>query len=180
MPRIQPIDIKQPSIEVAPQLAAVKAKMGKVPNVIATLAQSPVALSAYLALSEAVAPKRLTRQEQELVALAVAEANSCGYCLAAHSMIAKSLGVSAEAATAARRGGGSDDRASALAALALAIVKHRGLAQDADLAAARAAGLDDETILEVLANVVVNLLTNYANHLAGTEVDFPAALPLAA
>ena len=95
-------------------------------------------------------------------------------------MIAKSLGVSAEAATAARRGGGSDDRASALAALALAIVKHRGLAQDADLAAARAAGLDDETILEVLANVVVNLLTNYANHLAGTEVDFPAALPLAA
>ncbi|WP_429062076.1 hypothetical protein [Aeromonas veronii] len=35
------------------------------------------------------------------------------------------------------------------------------------------AGLDDELVLEVLGQVVVNTMTNYGNHLAGTEIDFP-------
>jgi hypothetical protein len=38
---------------------------------------------------------------------------------------------------------------------------------------ARKAGIDDGLMLEVIANVAVNTLTNYANELAGTEIDFP-------
>jgi hypothetical protein len=38
---------------------------------------------------------------------------------------------------------------------------------------ARKAGIDGGLMLEVIANVAVNTLTNYANELAGTEIDFP-------
>ena len=42
------------------------------------------------------------------------------------------------------------------------------------------AGFDDAAILEVLLVVVLNTYTNYTNHLARTDLDFPAAEALAA
>ncbi|MSR64085.1 MAG: carboxymuconolactone decarboxylase family protein, partial [Planctomycetes bacterium] len=51
----------------------------------------------------------------------------------------------------------------------------RGLVSASDLAAVRAAGFGDDAIAEVVANVALNLFTNYFNHVAGTAVDFPAA-----
>ena len=39
----------------------------------------------------------------------------------------------------------------------------------------RGAGYDDGQIAEIVANVALNLFTNYFNHVAGTEVDFPVA-----
>ncbi len=45
---------------------------------------------------------------------------------------------------------------------------------DADLAAAKAAGLSEADIIETVANVVANIFTNYINHVAGTDIDFPA------
>ena len=38
---------------------------------------------------------------------------------------------------------------------------------------ARDAGLSDAQITEVVAAVALNVLTNYFNNLAGTEIDFP-------
>ena len=42
-----------------------------------------------------------------------------------------------------------------------------------DIAQAKAAGLDDGLIVEIIANLVHNTLTNYTNHVAQTEIDFP-------
>lgn len=57
--------------------------------------------------------------------------------------------------------------------LATALVHQRGVLTDEQLANVRHAGVDDELMLEVLGQVVVNTLTNYGNHLAATEIDFP-------
>jgi alkylhydroperoxidase family enzyme len=81
MPRINPVDRTNPPAAVAPQLAAVRTKLGKVPNLIATLAQSPAALATYLAVTGAVAQGTLSAKDRERIALAVGEANSCDYCL---------------------------------------------------------------------------------------------------
>ena len=51
---------------------------------------------------------------------------------------------------------------------------------NADLEAVRAAGYGDAEIVEIVVNVALNLLTNYVNNVAQTEVDFPAAQKLAA
>ena len=48
-----------------------------------------------------------------------------------------------------------------------------------DIDQLRASGFSDGEITEIIANVALNLFTNYFNHVAGTEVDFPAAPALA-
>lgn len=175
MATILPLDSTQASPEVASILQAVKAKLGRVPNLFLTLAQAPAALKAYLGASEAVGSGRLDAPQREVIALAVAEANGCDYCLAAHSAIGKMVGLDADTILQSRSGVPANRRQAGLAAFARAVVRERGLVSALDLQAAREAGLDDQDLLEVVANVAVNILTNYTNLVAGTEVDFPRA-----
>ncbi|HJP69848.1 MAG TPA: carboxymuconolactone decarboxylase family protein, partial [Sphingomicrobium sp.] len=60
-----------------------------------------------------------------------------------------------------------------IAGLALAVVNERGRVSSDILASAKAAGLDERQIIEVVANVALNVLTNFANNVAQTEIDFP-------
>ncbi|WLT31622.1 carboxymuconolactone decarboxylase family protein [Geothrix sp. PMB-07] len=173
MATISPLDSTQATPEVAAILQAVKAKLGRVPNLFLTLAKAPAALKAYLGASEAIGTGRLDAPQREVIALAVAEANGCDYCLAAHSAIGKMVGLDADTLLQARSGVPANPRHAALAAFSRAVVRERGQVSALDVQAAREAGLDDQDLLEVVANVAVNILTNYTNHVAGTEVDFP-------
>jgi alkylhydroperoxidase family enzyme len=59
------------------------------------------------------------------------------------------------------------------------IVENRGAAPDADLEAVKNAGFSEGEIAEVIANVALNIFTNYFNEAAKTEIDFPRVeLPL--
>jgi len=173
MARIQPINRQTASAEVNTTLDAVKAKMGKVPNLVATFAHAPVALNAYLALSEVVSKGRLTAKQRESLALAIGQANSCQYCLSAHSLIARGAGLHSEAVKAARQANAEDALTDALLKLAVKIVNQRGVISDGDFTEAHLAGADDGLILEVITSVALNTLTNYTNHIAQTDIDFP-------
>jgi alkylhydroperoxidase family enzyme len=61
--------------------------------------------------------------------------------------------------------------------LARAIVVQRGEVSDSDFKQARIAGLTDGDIVETVANVVLNIFTNYVNHVARTAVDFAEVTP---
>ena len=87
--------------------------------------------------------------------------------------MAKAGGVSEADALKARAGEGANPFDRALASFAKKIVRQRCHVSDEDIADARKAGIDDGLMMEVVANVAVNTLTNYANELAGTEIDFP-------
>lgn len=172
-PRIAPLDPASADPAVAATLTSVKAKLGVVPNLFRTFARSPAALDGYLALSDALAGGRLSAGQREIVALSVGQANRCGYCLAAHTLIGKGAGLSEADIHAARTGTGADPHDTALAAFARRLTEQRGVVSDDELAAFRRAGFDDAVALEVVALVALNTLTNYTNHLAGTAVDFP-------
>jgi AhpD family alkylhydroperoxidase len=132
-------------------------------------------------LADALAAGRFSAKRREAIALAVGEANACGYCLAAHTAIGGMVGLKPAEIAAAREAHAADARDDAVLRLARRIVDTRGNVDAAGLRAAREAGLGDEDILETLAVVTLNIFTNYANHIAGTVVDFPAvALPKAA
>ena len=169
MTRISALPIEQTAESVRPALEGIGKALGFVPNAFLTLAHAPSALSGYLALSQALGRGSLTARERETVALATSQVNGCGYCLAAHSLFASKAGLDATAIGQAR-----DGRLDAIATLARQITDSRGLVSDEQLAAARAAGLDDRRIVEVVAHVSLLTLTNYLNNLADTEVDFPA------
>lgn len=174
------------SIEAAPEaarplLGAVQKQLGSVPNLFRVVAHSPAALEGYLGLNGALAKGSLDSRTRERIALAVAERNGCGYCLAAHSYLGRNLVKLDEAEIAANRAGGSTDpRADAAVRFAVRVVETRGHVADGDLAAVRAAGFTDAQVIEIVLHVALNTLTNYVNEVAGTEVDFPAVPHLAA
>lgn len=173
MSRIPTVNRNQASPELGATLDAVKAKLGMVPNLFSTFAQSPAVLNAYLGFSEALAKGRLSARQREVIALAAAQANACQYCLSAHTLMSKGAGLSETDIQAARAGQAADAQTDAIARLTVQIVGQRGVVSDQDLAAARAAGVDDGLLVEVIAAVALNTLTNYANLVAGTEIDFP-------
>ena len=119
------------------------------------------------------------REAREIIALAVAQANDCQYCLAAHSTIGKMVGLSPAAIESARRAEGLEEADRAVAQFADAVLRSRGRVDDEQLAAFRAAGFNDEAVAEVVAHIAMNVFTNYFNNLAETDIDFPAAAPLA-
>lgn len=167
------------TIDVAPpaargSLELVKKQLGSVPNLFRVVANSPAALEGYLGLNGALARGALDAKTRERIALAVAEVNGCGYCLAAHTYLAKNLAKLDDAEITANRNGASNDpNADAAVRLARKIVDHRGHVTDDDIAAVRAAGYDDAQIVEIVLHVALNTLTNYVNEVARTEVDFP-------
>lgn len=173
MPRIAPVDPAAAGSGVQATLAAVQAKIGMTPNLFKTFALSPAVLNGYLAFSDALTGGALTAKQREIVSLAVGQANSCHYCLSAHTLLGKGAGLSPDAILAARKGKAADRIDNAVAALAQRIVDTRGQVSDADIAAARSAGLSDAHIVEVVANVALNALTNFTNNVAQTDIDFP-------
>src|SRR6266436_6483610 len=102
------------SIETSPEAAqpllqAVKKQLGMVPNLFRVVGNSPAALEGYLGLNGALAKGKLDAKTRERIALAVAELNSCDYCLSAHSYLGKNLAKLEDSEMAANREGGSSD-----------------------------------------------------------------------
>jgi uncharacterized peroxidase-related enzyme len=155
-------------------LAAVQSKFGFVPNLARALANAPAALNAYLQFSGALAEGVLSAQTREQIAVAVAQANACGYCLAAHCAIGGIVGLTAKQIQGARGGVADDPKTNAILDFSRKLVEARGKVADTDVEDARRAGVSDAELTEVVANVAVNIFTNYFNHVAGTDIDFPA------
>jgi uncharacterized peroxidase-related enzyme len=137
-------------------------------------------LKGYLDLNEALAAGVLDHRFREQIAIAVAQTNSCGYCLAAHHALGALAGLRPEEMTRNRDARSTEPRREAGLQFAKAIVTERGQVSDAAMARVRAAGFDDAEIVEIVANVALNVLTNYINLVAQTVVDFPPVAARAA
>ncbi len=158
---------------VADVFASAKATMGKVPNLYRVLAHAPAALDVYTGSKGFLRDGVLSAAAQEQIAIAIATANGCDYCLAAHTGGARAAGVSAEDRASAQKGRTSDPKIQAILELPLAINATHGQGAAPALEAARAYGLTDAEILETIAHVAVNILTNSVNNTVGTVLDFP-------
>jgi uncharacterized peroxidase-related enzyme len=174
MPRIQPVERTQADVKTGALLHAVENQMGMVPNLIATLAHSLPATQAYLSFSQILSGGELPAKLREQIALAVGEMNQCDYCLSAHSYLGRYNGLSDAEILDARHGTSEDEKDQAALTFARKIVQDRGHVSDEDVAEVRRAGYNDGEIAEIVANVALNVFTNYFNHVADTEIDFPA------
>lgn len=175
MSRIAAIDPENATGKARELLDAVKSKLGMTPNMMRGMATSPAVLDGYLQFSGALAKGALSGRTRELIALTVGQANDCEYCLAAHSTIGKMVGLTPEEIEDGRRANAVDGKTKGVLALAERLVAQRGRINETDLAGARRAGLDDGAIAETIANVALNIFTNYFNNAVKTVVDFPPA-----
>jgi uncharacterized peroxidase-related enzyme len=154
---------------------AVEGKLGSVPNMMRTMGNSAAVLEGYLNLSGALGKGSLGAKTGELLAIAVAESNQCGYCLAAHTYIGTNLAhIDAPALSDARSAQSADAKTQAALQFAQTLVAKKGLVNDADVAAVKAAGYNEGEIGEIVGHVALNIFTNYFNNTANTTVDFPA------
>ncbi|MEO1055059.1 MAG: carboxymuconolactone decarboxylase family protein, partial [Bacteroidota bacterium] len=80
MKNLDKITYQQAATETQGVYDALKSKVGMVPNLYATVANSHKALIAMLQLGETLGGGEFNSKEVETIALAVGEANSCDYC----------------------------------------------------------------------------------------------------
>lgn len=164
----------------APLLDAVAKQLGVVPNLFRLVSLSPAALQGMLGLSGALT-KALDVKTRERIAIAVAQVNGCDYCLSAHTYLGLNLAKIDGAEIALnRRGASSDPKAHAAVRFAAKVAEARGKVTDADLQAVRMAGFADAQIVEIVALVAENVLTNFVNNVAETDIDFPVVRTAAA
>ena len=153
---------------------AVQNKLGFIPNLIKVFGNSPATLQTYLSLGELTATGNFTNKYREQLALAIAEENACNYCLSAHTAIGKMNGLTEEQTEQSRQGIANDTKTQAGLQFAQLVTRERGQVSSGAIKAVKEAGYTDGDILEIVLNVVSNTLTNYVNHIAETEVDFPS------
>ncbi|PAM92035.1 peroxidase [Flavobacterium sp. IR1] len=153
---------------------AVQAKLGVVPNMMRTMGNSPAVLEGYLNFSGALSHGKLSAKTGELLALTVSESNSCDYCVAAHTFIGgKLLKTDPQVLHDARTGESTDAKTAAILKFAKTLISKNGLVSNEDVNAVKNAGLSEAEIAETVAHVALNVLTNYFNNTANTEIDFP-------
>jgi len=173
MSRVQIVDPQTAPAPARNLLDAVQAQLGVTPNFIRVLANSPKALEGFLGLYGAASGFALDKATQERIALAVAEGNGCQYCVSAHTAIGRHAGLTNDEMALNRRGGSGQARAAAVVAFAKALNDNRGEVTTAEFDAARAAGLTDGELVEVIAVVALNVFTNILGKATRVEIDFP-------
>jgi|SRR5258706_4766154 len=172
MPRLATLEKTQgdpKSQEMMKQLESQKMLL----NIFRGMANSPAVLDGYLKFSGALKGGKLDAKTREAIALVVGQTNRCDYCLAAHTMLGKGAGLDEGAVRDARMGRSADKKTNGAVTLAKLLLDKKGNVSQADVSAAKSAGLSDGEVAEVVANVALNIFTNYFNHLNQTEVDLP-------
>jgi uncharacterized peroxidase-related enzyme len=180
MSRIPPVDPAVAEGKLRDLFAGIEKSLGAVPNLYRVIARSPAALEGALALAGSLGHGRIRPRLREQIAIAVAQENACDYCLSAHTALGKGLRISDADLALAREGRASDPKDEAALRFVQRVVDRRGRVDDADLEEVRRAGYDDGQVVELVANVVLNVFTNYLNQIAETEIDFPVVRASAA
>lgn len=154
-------------------LDAIQAQLGMVPNFLKVFANSPAALRAFLGLHGVANDGSLDLQTRERIALALAQQNSCEYCVSAHTAIGAKAGLNRDEMKANRDGGSQDARAAFAVRFARSLREHMGEVTTAELIEMRNAGYSDADIVEVITHVGMNILTNILGKASRVEIDFP-------
>jgi uncharacterized peroxidase-related enzyme len=153
-------------------------RMGKVPNLYATLGYSEHALKAFFDLDETLNKGVFTAKEREAISLVVSEINGCAYCLAGHTVAAIRRGFTNEETLDIRRGKAADPKLNAIIQLAASIAENKGHAEEDKINAFYEAGFDETALMELAGLVSLRVFTNYAFALTQIPVDFPIADPI--
>ena len=165
------------TLETAPQeskqaLAHAKETFGFIPNLEGISAEAPALLKGSMALWDLFETTSLTPIEQQVIYLTANYENSCDYCMAAHSGLAKAIGMPRKYIEALRNGTPIPDlKLQALRHFTQQMVKTRGWVDDSEIEAFMKAGYTQQHVLEVILGIAIKVIHNYTNHIAKTPLD---------
>ena len=155
-----------------PTLQTLEQKFGFLPNAIATMANSPTLLSAFVGAFGSFHGGSFDAVERQVLLLTNAVTIGCHWTIAAHSTFALEEGLAASEIAAIRRGDlPKDARLAALSGLTRALIERRGNVGDAEIARFTAAGYAEAQILEVVAGIAVSTMAATTTNLAHTPIE---------
>ena len=155
-----------------PVLAAVEKSAGFRSNLLGLMAESPGATNAFAQIGQLMAKSSLGAVEREVVIMTIGWENDCSYCMAFHTYLCRKLQVPDAIVTALREGKPLPDaRLEVLAEFTRAVVRHKGVVDDALWSRFTAQGFTNANALDVLLALSGQVLVNYANHLGGVELE---------
>jgi uncharacterized peroxidase-related enzyme len=169
--RIQAITEEDPDAPTSTIFEQARRQYGWLPNTIRVMAHGSSAAELYMTAGRLNRGGSLSAVERELIAILVAARNGCDYCLLAHSLAARGLGSSAVEVLEAHDARSPEPRAAVILRFASALLQRIGAVTDHELEEARAAGLTDTMLIDILGVVIENCLGNFINNLAQTEPD---------
>lgn len=173
MSRIHSVNPASATQEQKDLLDAIQAQLGMVPNFLKVFANSPAALRAFLGLHGIANSGSLDPRTRERIALAVAQHNTCEYCVSAHTALGRHAGLSHSEMEANRAGTSEDTKAATAVKFSQSLVEHKGNVTTAEIQDMRNAGYSDADIVEVITHVGMNFLTNILGKASRVDIDFP-------
>ncbi|MBM3678936.1 MAG: peroxidase-related enzyme [Actinobacteria bacterium] len=143
-------------------------KLGFVPNVLRFFALRPSHLLRWNEHFDELmkGDSGLTKAEREMIAVVVSVANSCSYCIAAHSAALRKLTKDealSDQIAADHRQAAITDRMKAALDYAIKLTRQIESVEEADVEALRAAGWTDEDVMDI---AEVTAIFNFSNRLA--------------
>lgn len=155
--------------DIRARILAVQEKAGFVPNVFLVLAHRPDEFRAFFAYHDALMLRdsALTKAEREMIVVATSAANRCLYCVVAHGAILRIHAKNPEIADRIALGpapasllrAGLTPRQDAMIGYAMKVAAAEAIGE-ADLAALRDHGFDDEAIWDIGAIAAFFALSN--------------------
>jgi AhpD family alkylhydroperoxidase len=145
---------------------------GMLPNLIAKMATSPTMTEAYLTMGDIFSRSSLSPVEQQVVLLTVSRFHNCSYCVGAHSVIADMQDVPEDIVNAIRDNRDiGDEKLHILRVFTEHVLEKRAWVDNAILQSFYNVGYTQENALDVIVGIAMKTLSNYTNHIAGTELD---------
>jgi alkylhydroperoxidase family enzyme len=155
-----------------PALQGLQKALGLIPNLAATMANSPPVVNSFVAAFGQFAGGTFSPGERQILLLANAVANSSAWAVAFHSTMALNEGVDPHYVDAVRHGElPNDPRLAALAMLTRALIEKRGHLDPDDTDGFTAAGYDDNQLLELITGVAISTLANYTANIARPPLE---------
>jgi AhpD family alkylhydroperoxidase len=136
------------------------------------MAESPALVNSYVYTAEQVDKIQLSATEQQIVMMTINRFHECRYCIAGHSKLAEQHDIDMKVINAIRDDKPLDNpKYAALRSFTLKLTKTRGVVSQTLVNAFFNAGYNRQHALDVIAMVALKVMSNYTNHLVGTEID---------
>ncbi|MCV6588085.1 MAG: carboxymuconolactone decarboxylase family protein [Marinobacterium sp.] len=145
---------------------------GSIPGLHAVMAESPQLLEGYQVLHKLFMETSFNKEELTVVWQSINVEHQCHYCVPAHTLIADMMKVDPAITQALREKTPlADPKLEALRETTLAMIRGRGVIDEAQLNAFYAAGYGQQQVLEIILGMAQKVMSNYTNHVADTPLD---------
>ena len=157
-----------------PAMQQLQSAFGMIPNLIGTIATSPVLINSLVGLFGNVHGSSFTEAQVQTVLLTDAVTNASPWAVAFHTTLALKEGIDPADVQAIRNGRlPKDSKLAALSGLAKAMIEKRGHLGDEDIKRFLAAGFGKDHLLEAVAAVAASTITNYTDSITRPRLEAP-------